>query len=133
MDYRKFSQKFADEIGGEYREYDQSQSVIIVPLKSGRFQTVTGHIVAHPGYNRDVVHLRSKVCELDAYTIPYVELLTASRDYPYTKFIVEDGFLKVEAINFLVNLTEEMVKEMILEIAHHADDWELKITGKDIH
>ena len=132
MNYRKFSRNYAEEIGGEFREYDDTQSVIIVPLKRSRFQTVTGHILVHPGYEREVIHLRSKVCELK-YDIPFPECLEASKDYPYTKFIVEDGFLKVEAINFLVNLKEDMVKEMIMEIAHHADDWELKITGKDIH
>lgn len=132
MNYRDFSQKYAKEIGGEFREYDETQSVIIVPLKSGRFQTVTGHIVKHTGYDREVVHLKSKVCEL-TYDIPYNDCLEASKDYPYTKFIVEDGYLKVEAINFIVNLNEDMVKEMIVEIAQHADDWELKITGKDIH
>jgi len=132
MNYRKFSQSYAKELGGEFREYDETQSVIIVPLKGGRFQTVTGHIVEHPGYKREVVHLKSKVCEL-TYDIPFHECLEASKDYPYTKFITEDGFLKVEAINFLVNLKDHMVKEMIQEIAQHADDWELKITGKDIH
>ena len=132
MNYTEFSQSFAKEINGEFREYDDKQSVIIVPLKGGRFQTVTGHIVEHPTYNREVVHLKSKVCEMK-YKIPYDECLGASKEYPYTKFIVEDGFLKVEAINFLVNLKEDMVKEMILEIAQHADDWEQKITGKDIH
>ncbi len=132
MDYRKFSQYYAKEIGGEYREYDDSRSVIIVPLKRGRFQTVIGHIVSHSGYDREVIHLKSKVCEL-TYNIPYQECLEASKEYPYTKFITEDGFLKVEAINFLVNLNDNMVKEMITEIAQHADDWELQITGKDIH
>ena len=132
MDYKKFSQSYAQEIGGEFREYDDNQSVIIVPLREGRFQTVTGHIVQHSGYDRDVIHLRSKVCEL-TYNIPFQECLEASKEYPYTKFIVEDGFLKVEAINFLVNLNDDMVKEMIMEIAQHADDWELRITGKDIH
>ncbi|MEP0274087.1 hypothetical protein [Ekhidna sp.] len=132
MNYRKFSENFAAEIGGEFREYDDTQSVIIVPLKSGRFQTVTGHIIEHPDYKREAVHLKSKVCEL-TYDIPFNECLEASKDYPYTKFIVEDGFLKVEAINFLINLKDQMVKEMIFEIARHADDWELKITGKDIH
>ncbi len=132
MDYKKFSQSYASEIGGEFREYDDNQSVIIVPLRQDRFQTVTGHIVKHAGYDREVIHLKSKVCEL-SYDIPFQECLEASKDYPYTKFMVEDGFLKVEAINFLINLNESMVKEMIMEIALHADDWELRITGKDIH
>ena len=132
MDFRDFCKKYAEEINGEYREYDDNQSVIIVPLADGRFQTITGHITRNNEYNRDVVQLKTKVCELSEQ-IPFEDLLVESASYPYSKFIVEDGFLKVEAINFLVNLNEEMIKEMFIEIAGHADSWEFKITGKDIH
>lgn len=132
MNYRKLCQNYAKEIDGEFREYDESQSVVIVPLKNGRFQTVTGHITRNESYDRDMLCIKSKVCTMSE-NIPYDECLEASKDYPYTKFIVDDGFLKVEATSFLVNLKEDMVKEMIQEIAQLADDWELKITGKDIH
>lgn len=132
MDFRKFCQKYAKEIGGEFRDYDESQSVIIVPLEDGRFQTITGHITHNESYDREVVQLKTKVCHLSE-EIPYKELLSESASYPYSKFIVEDGFLKVEAINFLVNLNDKMIKEMFREIAVHADSWEYKITGKDIH
>lgn len=131
MDFKKFCKKYADEINGEYREYDDSQSVIIVPL-GDRFQTITGHITHNSEYDREVVQLKTKVCSL-AEKIPFDQILTESASYPYSKFIAEDGFLKVEAINFLVNLNEQMIKEMFMEIAKHADDWEFKITGKDIH
>lgn len=132
MDFRKFCRKYAAEIKGEFREYDDNQSVIIVPLPDGRFQTITGHITMNSDYDREVVQLKTKVCGLTE-TIPYNDLLTQSASYPYTKFIVEDGFLKVESINFLTNLKENMIKEMFMEVAKHADDWEFKITGKDIH
>lgn len=46
MNYRKFSQNYAKEIGGEFREYDDKQSVIIVPLKRGRFQTVLATLLS---------------------------------------------------------------------------------------
>lgn len=132
MDFRKFCKKYAQEIDGEYREYDENQSVVIVPLPGGRFQTITGHITHNANYDRDVVQLKTKVCSLTE-RIPFHDLLTESASYPYSKFIIEDGFLKVEAINFMVNLNEKMIKEMFHEIAKHADDWEFNITGKDIH
>lgn len=132
MNFTKFCQKYAKEIGGEYRDYDENQSVIIVPLPDGRFQTITGHITHNDNYDREVVQLKTKVCHLSE-DIPYRELLSESASYPYSKFIVEDGFLKVEAINFMVNLKETMIKEMFMEIAQHADSWEFRITGKDIH
>lgn len=132
MDFRKFCQKYAQEINGQYRDYDETRSVIVVPIADGRFQAITGHIVLNEEYQREVVQLKTKVCELDEM-IPYEDLLEASIDFPYTKFIVEDKFLKVEATNFLVNLTDSMIKEMITEVAGIADDWEFRITGKDIH
>ena len=132
MDFKAFSEKYAAEIGGEYREYDDTKSVIIVPLKDGRFQTVTGHLTQNSEYDRQMVQLKTKVCDL-SNKIPFEELLTESADYPYSKFIIEDNFLKVEAIAFLEVTSEEVIKEMFMEIAHHADDWEFRITGKDIH
>lgn len=132
MDFRKFSEKYAQEIGGQFREYDETRSVIIVPLYGERFQTITGQVVLNPDYNREVLQVKTKVCELKSY-IPFEEILEASSDLPYAKFITEDGFLKVEASSFIHNLTEEMVKEMIQEVANVADDWEFKITGEDIH
>ncbi len=132
MDFRSFSKKYAGEIGGEYREYDETRSVIIFPLEGGRFQTITGHIVLHPDYDREVVQIKTKVCGLDE-NIPYNDVLAESTNLPYSKFVVEDDFLKVEASTFLVNLKEKMVKEMIVEVANVADRWEFRITGKDIH
>ncbi|GAB4239035.1 MAG: hypothetical protein Tsb0034_15000 [Ekhidna sp.] len=132
MDFRSFCKQYAEEIEGEYREYDNDRSVIIIPLPGGRFQTVTGHIVHNEEYDREVVQLKTKVCEIKE-DIPFEDLLAESASYPYSKFIVEDGFLKVEAIAFSVNLNKDMIKEMFAEIAKHADDWEFRITGKDIH
>ena len=47
--------------------------------------------------------------------------------------MIEDDYLKVEAIAFLEVTSEDVIKEMFMEIAQHADDWEFRITGKDIH
>ncbi len=132
MNFKSFSKKYAQEIGGQYREFDETRSVIIFPLDGGRFQTITGHIVHHPEYDREVLQIKTKVCALEEY-IPYNELLAESTNMPYSKFVIEDDFLKVEASSFLVNLNEDMVKEMIVEVAKVADSWEFKITGKDIH
>ena len=132
MDFKKFCKKYAKEIDGEFRDYDDTQSIIIVPLPDGRFQTVTGHVTHNDEYDREVVQLKTKVCHLSE-NIPYNEILSESASYPYSKFIVEDGFLKVESIAFLINLKESMIKEMFMEIANHADDWEFRITGQDIH
>jgi len=132
MDFKAFSEKYAAEIGGQYRDYDNTQSIIIFPLKDGRFQTVTGHISFSEEYDRELVQLKTKVCGM-SNEIPYAEILSESSEYPYSKFIIEDDYLKVVAVAFLESVSDNTIKEMFAEIAKQADDWELRITGEDIH
>lgn len=130
MDFKKFSQNLASEIKGQYTEYDSKHSVFIVPLSDDRFQTVIARIHHHDKYKRDVIQVLSKVCELK-HKIDFPALLEASSELVYTRFIVEDGFLKTEASFFLENVTDQLIKEMIMEVTYTADEWELKITGQD--
>jgi hypothetical protein len=41
--------------------------------------------------------------------------------------------LQVEAVASLDNLTEETIKEMLQEVANLGDQYEMKLTGSDIH
>lgn len=132
MDFRAFSQKLADKIGGDYQEYDANHSIFIVPLDDDRFQTVIAQIIDHQKYNRKAVQVSSKVCSIDQ-KIDYPAILEASKDFVHTNFIVEDGFLKVETSIFLDYSDEKIIEEMVKEVAFTADEWENKITGEDIH
>jgi len=131
MDFTAFSQKLANDSNGEYTEYDSRHSVFIVPLKDDRFQTVIARIVDNEKHKTEVVKVTSKVCEIDKNSIDFVKALEASTELVYTRFIVEDGFLKTEASFFLENLSDSLIKEMILEVTYTADEWEFIITGKD--
>lgn len=132
MDFKAFSKRFANKIGGEMNEYDPNHSIFIIPLKDGRFQTVVAQIVHHEKYKRDTVQVTSKVCPITE-KIDYPAVLEASKDFVYTNFIVDDGFLKVDTSIFLDTSSEELIEEMITEVAFTADEWEFKITGKDIY
>ena len=131
MDFKAFSAQFAQETNGTYDEYDERKSVFILPLANGRNQTVIAEIKTHDS-GREFVRVDSKVCKLFS-PIKYSEILAASVDFIHARFIAEDDFLKVEASFYLDNLNESIIKEMILEVAQLADDWELEITGEDIH
>lgn len=131
LDFKNFVKHFSEEIDGRYTEYDENQSVIIIPLKDGRFQAVTGHKAHHPPSGRDIIHIKSKICKTSE-EIPYVDILQANSDYPYARFVIEDDFLKVEAIEFTDHLDETQIKEMMYEVANLADEWEYKITGEDV-
>lgn len=132
MNFKRFSRRYAREIGGQFREYDNKRSVIIVPLEKGRFQTIIGHIARDERSNRKFMQLKSKVCKITK-DVPYKSLLKASATSLHTKFIVEDNYLKVEAVSFLINLNKNMIKEMIQEVAAIADNWEFQVTKKDIY
>jgi CRISPR/Cas system-associated endoribonuclease Cas2 len=131
MDYQKFAKKYAAEINGDFSEYDDQQSVIIVPLSGNRFQAVQGRAYTHEPTKRMRVEVKSTVCKADE-KIDFKSLLTKSAEYVHSKFIIEDGFLRVEASAFIDNAPEAQVKEMIQEVGHLADLWEKNITGKDI-
>ena len=133
MNFKKFAQKYANEIGGEFRDYDDSQSIIVIRLKRERFQAVQGNVYNHEQYNgREVVQLKTKVCTAEE-SIDFLEVLASSSSHIHSKFIIEDGFLKVESAAFMDSVNDSRIKEMIQEIGNLADEWELKITSKDIY
>ena len=131
MDFKAFSTDFAKEVDGTYDEYDDMKSVFIIPLANGRNQTVIAEIKEHTD-GREMVRVDSRICKLFS-PIKYSEILAASVNFIHARFIAEDDYLKAEASFYLDNLNEGIIKEMIMEVAQVADDWELEITGEDIH
>jgi len=63
MDFNDFMQKYAEEIDGQYSEYDDSKAVIIIPLKDNRFQSVVGHKTVLGENKREAIQFSSKVCQ----------------------------------------------------------------------
>jgi hypothetical protein len=47
--------------------------------------------------------------------------------------VINQNYLQVEAVASLDNLTEETIKEMLQEVANLGDQYEMKLTGSDIH
>ncbi len=132
MDLPAFMRKYADQIGGQYTEYDPSHSVIIVPVSGNRFQTVLGTIKKNDLYNRSLIALSSKVCALKP-NMDFKMLLEQGAYFNYCRFVITDNYLMVEAVNALDGITENTVKEMLQEVANLADQYELKLTDSDIH
>ncbi|WP_258103363.1 hypothetical protein [Marinoscillum sp. MHG1-6] len=131
MDFSLFNKKLAKDIKAEHTEYDANHSVFIVPLKGARFQTVIAQLLDHPKFNKKVVKVSTKIC-YTSEDIDYPSVLAGSADFVHTRFIVEDDLLKAEASFFFEAANEKIMKEMILEVANTADEWEFKITGKDV-
>ena len=132
FNFNEFMERFADEIGGQFSEYDQSKSVIIVPLEENRFQAVLGVTKFNEKFNKMGVEFSSKVCPYSD-DIDCKQLVIENAKTCYAKFVIVDDFVKVEGSSFLETIKEEGLKEIIKEVAQLADEWELKLTGLDVN
>lgn len=132
MNINAFLKKYADQIGGQYSAYNDEQSILIVPVSGNRFQTVIGTIKKNELYNRSLITLNSKVCDTNA-GIDYRMLLEQTTYFNYCRFIIQENHLQIEAVAAVDGITEASLKEMVQEVANLADQYEMKLTGSDIH
>ena len=132
MDLTAFMKKYAEQIGGQFTEYDPSHSIIIIPVSGNRFQTVIGTVRKNDLYNRSLITLNSKVCALRS-GIDFKMLLEQSAYFNYCRFIISENHLQVEAVTALDTVSESTIQEMLQEVANLADQYELKLTDTDIH
>jgi len=132
FNFNEFMERFAEEIGGQFSEYDHSKSVIIVPLEENRFQAVLGVIKYNEKFKKMGIEFSSKVCPFSD-DIDCKQLVIENAKTCYAKFVIVDDFIKVEGSTFLETTMEEGMKEIIKEVAQLADEWELKLTGLDVN
>lgn len=130
MDVITFVKRYAEQIDGQFTDYDHKTAVVILPLTGGRYQTVLA--TARNAGKNELTVFSSKVSPV----MPEVDLqglLERSSKLDHSKFVIEDGFIKVEGTCFSDTVREEHVKQMLHEIASVADEYEFRLTGQDIH
>ena len=132
MNIMQYLEQYADEIGGQFTDYDNSKAVVVIPINGSRYQTVLAVKQVSRISGRDQATFTSKVCEFKS-TLDLKALLEQNADFDYSKFVLEEGYLKVEASCLASSASEDQVKEMVQEVAKLADMYEMKLTGKDIH
>jgi hypothetical protein len=132
MNLFTFIRNYADQINGQFTDYDHSKAVVVVPLRPHRFQTVLVLLQPSQSSGRELVLFSSKVCEFNG-SINTKELLEENARFDYAKFIIEEGYLKMEASCTSASITEEQVREMLQEVATMADKYEHVLTGQDVH
>ena len=62
MNVRKFFEKYAGEINGQFSEYDDQRFVLVVPLKDERFQSVKGELKEIGEGKHQRIEFSSTVC-----------------------------------------------------------------------
>jgi hypothetical protein len=132
MELNAVMRKYAEEINGQYMEYDPNHAIIIVPVSGSRAQTVLGNVRKNELYNRRLLAISSKVCAFSA-EIDLKLLLEQTAFFNYCRFTILDNHLQVEAVAAFDNISEDTIKEMVQEVANLADQYELKLTGVDVN
>lgn len=134
MNLVAYMQNLSEEINGRFLEYDKTKSVIVVPLKNGRYQAVQGAVKTLDDGHTRTITFTSKVCSFGRY-LDLSSFLSENRNLYYSKFAVDNEFVKVEAsvfVEFLNSENRNFLKQMIIEVAETADAWESKLTGIDV-
>lgn len=132
FDFSELMEKIADEMGGQFSEYDKYKSVIIVPLEENRYQAVVGVIKYYEKLSKTRLEFSSKVCQLSDH-VDLKQLLMENAKTCHARFVIVDDYIRVEGAMFLETVNESEIKEIIEEVAKMADAWELKLTGMDVH
>lgn len=132
FNFSELMEKIAEDIGGQFSEYDKYKSVIIVPLEENRYQAVVGVLKHSDKMNKTRLEFSSKVCQLSE-SVDLKELLMENAKTCYARFVIVDDYVRVEGSTFIESVTEDGIKEIIDEVANMADAWELKLTGMDVH
>ncbi|MDX2195564.1 MAG: hypothetical protein NW207_04020 [Cytophagales bacterium] len=128
----KILENYANQIGGKVIPYTDSQSIIIMPTKHERFQRVLGWSRVSSKTKHKFLEFDSKVCEMND-SIDIKKHLEDASKFTFSRLIVKEGFLQVASSVIVDHATEDLIKDMVKEVADIADDLEFQITGQDIH
>ncbi|MEM8965718.1 MAG: hypothetical protein AAGE93_04810 [Bacteroidota bacterium] len=134
MNLVDFMRDVSEDLEGQFSEYDENTSVIVVPLGKGRFQAVQGKVQEVDIQGTKTISFVSKVCPFYRQ-MDLVDFMEENKKMLFSRFIVEDNFIKVEASVFLEFVSEqnkEYLQNAICEVAEVADKWEHKLTGLDV-
>jgi hypothetical protein len=123
---------YADQVGGQFTDYDHTKGVVVVPVTKSRFQTILVILKPSRLSGKELVVFTSKVCEYTS-AVNTKKLLEENAQFDYARLMIEDGYVKLEASCVAANSSEDQVKEILQEVANIADAFELELTGQDVY
>jgi len=128
MDINSIIEQYAEEVGGKFSAYDDTKSVVVVPVSSHRYQSLLAQIQTVK--ENDYIEITTKICTEE--NIPE-QLFHLEKQMIFGKLIVRDGYLQVMAYVTCSSISVGLVTEIINEIASFADIQEKKISGQDVY
>lgn len=133
MNLREVLIEFGQKYGVSVSDQETgAQFILTSPLSGKRNQSVTAEIIRNDLYNRQMIRISSVVSPLNGKT-DLTMLLEQTSYFSHCRFAVRNGMVLVEAVSREYLATSELIGEMIMEVANLADQYEMKLTGKDQH
>jgi hypothetical protein len=128
-----FFTELAEELGGIYLDYTGDSGAMNLKLPNGRTQSVKSFIKDKG--EGDMIIFMSKICRLDEFPdkIDFRKMLELNHTLVYSKIVIDEDYMEVEADANLELSNREEIKYIIREVAKVADDLENEITGQDIY
>jgi len=130
LDLTQLLKDYAAETGGQFNAYSANKMVIIIPVAPNRFQTV--HAEVRQINKQPLISFTSKICPAEP-ELNYQALLESVQRFSYSRLYIYEGYLQAESLVSAVNSPPlDVLKMIIQEVALVADQYEQKLTGKDI-
>jgi len=127
MEVNQIIEQYSEIVDGKCSSYDNTKSVVVVPVSSHRYQSMLAQI--QTVNEQPYIEVSTKICTEEH--IPE-KLFHLEKQMTFGKLIVRDGYLQVICY-FTSSTPVELVTEMINEIASFADIQEKKISGQDVY
>ncbi len=131
LNTHEFFTTLASQSNGNYIEYSHDCGIMQLQMGNGRFQYVKGYF---QNTDQGTVKFMSKICDLAEYPdVDLKKLLSINHNLNYSKVVIDQEFLEVEATARYDLSTTEEISFIVQEVAEAADNLEFEITGKDIY
>jgi hypothetical protein len=125
MELNQVMESYATRVDGKHSTYDESKSIVIVPVTAHRFQSVIASLCRHQ--EQGYIEVSTKICSVD--DLPE-KLFWLQKELTFGKLVVRDDYL--QAVAYIDDkMSPGLVDTVINDIATFADQKEKMISGSD--
>ena len=125
MDLNQVIESYSARVDGKFSSYDESKSVVVVPVTHHRFQSVIASLCKSE--DQEFIEVSSKICSVD--DLPE-KLFWLQKGLTFGKLTVKDDYLQTVAY-IDDKMSTSLVDAVINEVATFADQQEKVISGSD--
>ena len=124
--------QLANTINGRFVEYTDDKNIILVPIEGNYCQSVISQLLEKNGAT--MVEFYSKVGELSADRDTHQVILKINQELLHSRVVIQDWQLKIFAEVLQQGCTEQLLYEVIFEVAtvaYHLDHQEVSMLQEE--